>query len=206
MQTALAIIAAYLVGSIPFAMISSKIFGLADPRTYGSGNPGATNVLRSGNKKAALFTLIGDALKGTLAVVVAKQMGLDDTTIALVALAVFLGHLYPVFLGFKGGKGVATAAGVLFALDPLLGAAVAGTWLLVAYVSRYSSLAALVAAAAAPLFAALMHGATNQTIVVGILGMALIGKHWQNIQRLLAGQESKIGGKKRPEVGRRTPL
>ena len=197
MQTALAIIAAYIVGSIPFAMISSKIFGLADPRTYGSGNPGATNVLRSGNKKAALFTLIGDALKGTLAVVVAKQMGLDDTTIALVALAVFLGHLYPVFLGFKGGKGVATAAGVLFALDPLLGAAVAGTWLLVAYVSRYSSLAALVAAAAAPLFAALMHGATNQTIVVGILGMALIGKHWQNIQRLLAGQESKIGGKKK---------
>lgn len=197
MQTALAIIAAYLVGSIPFAMISSKIFGLADPRTYGSGNPGATNVLRSGNKKAALFTLIGDALKGTLAVVVAKQMGLDDTTIALVALAVFLGHLYPVFLGFKGGKGVATAAGVLFALDPILGAAVAGTWLLVAYVSRYSSLAALVAAAAAPLFAALMHGATNQTIVVGILGMALIGKHWQNIQRLLAGQESKIGGKKK---------
>ena len=197
MQTALAIIAAYLVGSIPFAMISSKIFGLADPRTYGSGNPGATNVLRSGNKKAALFTLIGDVLKGTLAVVVAKQMGLDDTTIALVALAVFLGHLYPVFLGFKGGKGVATAAGVLFALDPLLGAAVAGTWLLVAYVSRYSSLAALVAAAAAPLFAALMHGATNQTIVVGILGMALIGKHWQNIQRLLAGQESKIGGKKK---------
>ena len=197
MQTALAIIAAYLVGSIPFAMISSKIFGLADPRTYGSGNPGATNVLRSGNKKAALFTLIGDVLKGTLAVVVAKQMGLDDTTIALVALAVFLGHLYPVFLGFKGGKGVATAAGVLFALDPLLGAAVAGTWLLVAYISRYSSLAALVAAAAAPLFAALMHGATNQTIVVGILGMALIGKHWQNIQRLLAGQESKIGGKKK---------
>lgn len=197
MQTALAIIAAYLVGSIPFAMISSKIFGLADPRTYGSGNPGATNVLRSGNKKAALFTLIGDVLKGTLAVVVAKQMGLDDTTIALVALAVFLGHLYPVFLGFKGGKGVATAAGVLFALDPLLGAAVAGTWLLVAYISRYSSLAALVAAAAAPLIAALMHGATNQTIVVGILGMALIGKHWQNIQRLLAGQESKIGGKKK---------
>ncbi len=197
MQTALAIIAAYLVGSIPFAMISSRIFGLADPRTYGSGNPGATNVLRSGNRKAALFTLMGDALKGTLAVVVARQMGMDDTTIALVALAVFLGHLYPIFLGFKGGKGVATAAGVLFALDPILGAAVAGTWLLVAYVSRYSSLAALVAAAAAPLIAALMHGATHQTIVVGILGMALIGKHWQNIQRLLAGQESRIGGKKK---------
>ena len=198
MQTALAIIAAYLVGSVPFAMISSRIFGLADPRTYGSGNPGATNVLRSGNKKAALFTLLGDALKGTLAVLVAKQLGMDDTAVALVALAVFLGHLYPIFLGFKGGKGVATAAGVLFALDPLLGLAVAGTWLLVAYVSRYSSLAALVAAAAAPLFAALMHGATNQTLVVGLLGMALIGKHWQNIQRLLAGQESKIGGKKKP--------
>ena len=197
MQTALAIVAAYLLGSVPFAMISSKVFGLADPRTYGSGNPGATNVLRSGNKKAALMTLIGDALKGAVAVIVAQQMGLSDTLIALVALAVFLGHLYPIFLKFKGGKGVATAAGVLLALDPILGLAVAGTWLLVAYVSRYSSLAALIAAASAPVIAVLMHGATNQTIVVGILGMALIGKHWQNIQRLLAGQESKIGGKKK---------
>lgn len=197
MQNALALLAAYLLGSIPFAMISSKVFGLADPRSYGSGNPGATNVLRSGNKKAALMTLIGDALKGTLAVVVAQQMGFSDTMIALVALAVFIGHLYPVFLKFKGGKGVATAAGVLLALDPVLGLAVAGTWLLVAYVSRYSSLAALIAAAAAPVIAVLMHGATNQTIVVGILGMALIGKHWQNIQRLMAGQESKIGSKKK---------
>ncbi len=197
MQTALAILAAYLLGSVPFAMISSKVFGLADPRTYGSGNPGATNVLRSGNKKAALMTLIGDALKGAVAVIVAQQMGLSDTVIALVALAVFLGHLYPIFLNFKGGKGVATAAGVLLALDPVLGLAVAGTWLLVAYVSRYSSLAALIAAAAAPVIAVLMHGATNQTIVVGILGMALIGKHWQNIQRLMAGQESKIGSKKK---------
>ena len=197
MQTALAILAAYLLGSVPFAMISSKVFGLADPRTYGSGNPGATNVLRSGNKKAALMTLIGDALKGAVAVIVAQQMGLSDTVIALVALAVFLGHLYPIFLKFKGGKGVATAAGVLLALDPVLGLAVAGTWLLVAYVSRYSSLAALIAAAAAPVVSALMHGANNQTVVVGILGMALIGKHWQNIQRLMAGQESKIGSKKK---------
>ena len=197
MPTALALIAAYLLGSVPFAMISSKVFGLADPRTYGSGNPGATNVLRSGNKKAALMTLIGDALKGAVAVIVAQQMGLSDTLIALVALAVFLGHLYPIFLKFKGGKGVATAAGVLLALDPILGLAVAGTWLLVAYVSRYSSLAALIAAAAAPVISALMHGANNQTIVVGILGMALIGKHWQNIQRLMAGQESKIGSKKK---------
>lgn len=197
MQTALAILAAYLLGSVPFAMISSRIFGLADPRTYGSGNPGATNVLRSGNKKAALMTLIGDALKGAVAVIAAQQAGLSDTVIALVALAVFIGHLYPIFLKFKGGKGVATAAGVLLALDPILGLAVAGTWLFVAYVSRYSSLAALIAAAAAPVIAVLMHGATNQTLVVGVLGMALIGKHWQNIQRLMAGQESKIGSKKK---------
>ncbi|MCE1183300.1 MAG: glycerol-3-phosphate 1-O-acyltransferase PlsY [Rhodocyclales bacterium] len=197
MQTALALFAAYLLGSIPFAMISSKLFGLADPRTYGSGNPGATNVLRSGNKKAALFTLIGDALKGTLAVIVAQQVVLSDTVVALVALAVFLGHLYPVFLKFKGGKGVATAAGVLLALDPWLGLGVLGVWLLVAYVSRYSSLAAIIAAAAAPLIAALMHGSSHLTIIVGVLGMALIGKHWQNIQRLMAGQESKIGSKKK---------
>lgn len=197
MQTALAILAAYLLGSVPFAMISSKIFGLADPRSYGSGNPGATNVLRSGNKKAALLTLIGDALKGWAAVFVAQRMGLGDNVIGLVALAVFLGHLYPIFLKFKGGKGVATAAGVLLALDPWLGLAVLGTWLAVAYISRYSSLAAVLAAAVAPLFAALMHGANNLVIIVGIIGMALIGKHWQNIQRLLAGQESKIGGKKK---------
>ena len=197
MQTALAIIAAYLLGSVPFAMISSKLFGLADPRTYGSGNPGATNVLRSGNKKAALFTLIGDAAKGAVAVVIAQQMGLSVTQIGLVALAVFIGHLYPIFLKFKGGKGVATAAGVLLALDPILGLAVAGTWLFVAYVSRYSSLAAVLAAAAAPIYQILMHGGDGRTLVVGIIAMALIGKHWENIQRLLAGKESKIGGKKK---------
>ncbi len=197
MPTALALIAAYLLGSVPFAMISSRVFGLADPRTYGSGNPGATNVLRSGNKKAALMTLIGDALKGAVAVIVAQQMGLSDTLIALVALAVFLGHLYPIFLKFKGGKGVATAAGVLLALDPLLGLAVAGTWLLMAFAFRYSSLAAVTAAFMAPVISVLMHGGNGQTLVVGILGMALIGKHWPNIQRLLAGQESKIGSKKK---------
>lgn len=197
MQTALAILAAYLLGSVPFAMISSKIFGLADPRSYGSGNPGATNVLRSGNKKAALLTLIGDAMKGWLAVFAAQKMGFSDNIIGLVALAVFLGHLYPIFLKFKGGKGVATAAGVLLALDPILGLAVLGTWLAVAYISRYSSLAAVLAAALAPVYAVLMHGASNQIIIVGIIGMALIGKHWQNIQRLLAGQESRIGGKKK---------
>ena len=201
METALApffaILAAYLLGSVPFAMISSKLFGLADPRSYGSGNPGATNVLRSGNKKAALFTLIGDALKGWAAVFIAQKMGFSNTVIGLVALAVFLGHLYPVFLKFKGGKGVATAAGVLLALDPLLGLAVACTWLFIAYAFRYSSLAAVMAAALAPVYAVLMHGANNAAIVVGLIGMALIGKHWQNIQRLMAGQESKIGSKKK---------
>ena len=197
MQIALALVAAYLLGSVPFAMISSKLFGLADPRTYGSGNPGATNVLRSGNKKAALFTLFGDALKGWVAVFIAQQMGFSNSVIGLVALAVFLGHLYPIFLKFKGGKGVATAAGVLIALDPLLGLAVGCTWLLIAFAFRYSSLAAVVAAAMAPVISVLMHGGNSQTVVVGILGMALIGKHWQNIQRLMAGQDSKIGSKKK---------
>lgn len=193
----LAVVAAYLLGSVPFAMISSKLFGLADPRSYGSGNPGATNVLRSGNKKAALFTLVGDALKGWLAVFVAQQSDLSALAIGLVALAVFFGHLFPVFLGFKGGKGVATAAGVLLALDPLLGLGVLATWLLVAYVSRYSSLAAILAAGAAPLYSALMHGAEGQFAVVTVLALALIAKHWQNLQRLMAGQESKIGSKKK---------
>lgn len=197
MQNLLAILAAYLLGSVPFAMLSSKLFGLADPRTYGSGNPGATNVLRSGNKKAALFTLIGDALKGWLAVFLAQQAGLSGMTVGFVALAVFFGHLFPIFLRFKGGKGVATAAGALLALDPILGLMVLGTWLLVAYVSRYSSLAALIAAATAPLYSMLMHGANGQFAVVSIIAMALIIKHWQNLQRLMAGQEGKIGSKKK---------
>lgn len=193
----LAIVAAYLLGSVPFAMISSKVFGLADPRTYGSGNPGATNVLRSGNKKAALFTLIGDTAKGWLAVWLARHYGLSDNLTGLIALAVFAGHLFPVFLKFKGGKGVATAAGVLLALDPLLGLAVLGTWLFTAFAFRYSSLAAIVAAALAPVWQVLMQGGNGTTLVVGVLAMALVGKHWENIQRLLAGKESKIGSKKK---------
>lgn len=192
-----AIVAAYLLGSVPFAMIAAKLFGLADPRTFGSGNPGATNVLRTGNKKAALFTLIGDALKGWLAVFVAQQAGLSPLAIGLVALAVFFGHLFPVFLRFKGGKGVATAAGVLLALDPLLGLAVLATWLLVAYVSRYSSLAALIAAVSAPLYTVLLHGADGHFAVIMAIALALIAKHWPNLQRLMAGQESKIGSKKK---------
>lgn len=194
----LAVAAAYLLGSIPFAVLSSRLFGLADPRTYGSGNPGATNVLRSGNKKAALVTLLGDALKGWLAVFLAQHFGLSDATIALVALAVFLGHLFPLFLKFKGGKGVATAAGVLLALDPWLGLLTLATWLLVAYVSRYSSLAALLAALLAPLYAATLHGADSLFGVVVLIALALIAKHWGNLQRLMAGQEGRIGGSKAP--------
>jgi acyl phosphate:glycerol-3-phosphate acyltransferase len=197
METALAVVAAYLLGSVSFAMISSKLFGLADPRTYGSGNPGATNVLRSGNRKAAVFTLVGDALKGWIAVFAAQKLGFSDNAVGLVALAVFFGHLFPVFLRFRGGKGVATAAGVLLALDPLLGLATLATWIFVAFAFRYSSLAAVLAAALAPLFQIMIHGANGQTIVVGIIALALIGKHWQNIQRLLGGQEAKIGSKKK---------
>lgn len=201
----LAAIAAYLLGSIPFAILSSRLFGLADPRSYGSKNPGATNVLRSGNKAAAIVTLLGDASKGWLAVYLAKKYGaelgldysLSTTLIGFVALAVFFGHLYPVFLRFKGGKGVATAAGVLLALDPLLGLATAGTWLFIAFALRYSSLAALIAAVAAPMYAAMFWGTDALVLVVGIIAMALVGKHWANLQRLMAGSEPKIGGKKK---------
>ncbi|MBK7355006.1 glycerol-3-phosphate 1-O-acyltransferase PlsY [Propionivibrio sp.] len=195
-----AIVMAYLLGSIPFAVVSSHIFGLADPRSYGSKNPGATNVLRSGNKAAAAVTLIGDLAKGWLAVYLARAYGvghgLTEGIVGLVALAVFLGHLYPVFLKFKGGKGVATAAGVLLALDPRLGLATLATWLIIAYTLRYSSLAALVAAAAAPLFALFLWGSDVLLLAVGIIAMALIGKHWSNLQRLMAGTEPKIGAKK----------
>lgn len=197
----LALVGAYLLGSISFAVVTSRVFGLADPRSYGSKNPGATNVLRSGNKKAALLTLLGDGAKGWLAVFLVQQLGpdygLDAPAVAGTALAVFAGHLYPIFLKFKGGKGVATAAGILLALDPILGLATLGTWLLVALFSRYSSLAALMAAAAAPLIAGMLWGFNLQVAAVGIMSMALIGKHWGNMQRLLAGTEGKIGGTKK---------
>ena len=197
----LAVVLAYLLGSIPFAVVSSRIFGLADPRSYGSKNPGATNVLRSGNKVAAALTLLGDLAKGWLAVFAARAYGpaygFNPDFIGLVALAVFFGHLYPAFLNFKGGKGVATAAGVLLALDPRLGVVTLVVWLSVAFVLRYSSLAALVAATAAPLVAFLLWGDDALVVAVGVMSMALIGKHWLNLQRLMAGKETKIGvGKK----------
>ena len=197
----LAVLAAYLVGSVPFAVVCSKLFGLADPRSYGSKNPGATNVLRSGNKAAAAMTLLGDMAKGWLAVFLAQLLapkyGFADGLIGAVALAVFFGHLYPIFLGFKGGKGVATAAGVLLALDPALGLITLGVWLTIAFLLRYSSLAALVAAVSAPVTAFLFWGSGVLLLVVGIVAMVLIGKHWANLQRLMAGTEPRIGAKKK---------
>ena len=205
MHTALflvaAVVLAYLLGSVPFAMVSSRLFGLADPRSYGSKNPGATNVLRSGNKKAAIVTLLGDLAKGWLAVFLAQtygpRFGLGSGAVTLVALAVFFGHLYPIFLNFRGGKGVATAAGVLLALDPLLGLATLCVWLLIAYTLRYSSLSALVAAATAPLIAFFLWGRDPLLAAVAIIAMALVAKHWANLQRLMAGTEPKIGARKK---------
>ena len=197
----LAVLAAYLLGSVPFAVVCSRLFGLADPRSYGSKNPGATNVLRSGNKAAAACTLLGDMAKGWLAVFLAKTygplFGFGVGLVGIVALAVFFGHLYPIFLKFKGGKGVATAAGVLMALDPSLGLITLGIWLTIAFTLRYSSLAALVAAAAAPAIAFVFWGGGTLCLGVGIIAMALIIKHWANLQRLMAGTEPKIGGKKK---------
>ena len=199
MNTVILTIAAYLIGSISFAVVVSKFYGLADPRTYGSGNPGATNVLRSGNKGAAIWTLAGDAFKGWLAVWLVdhfqQQLGADDHTIALVAVAVFLGHLWPVFFKFKGGKGVATALGVLLALNVWLGVATLVTWLVVAYAFRYSSLAALVASLFAPFYYGLLFGAEPQLAAVLAMTGLLIWRHAKNIANLIAGKESRIGSK-----------
>ena len=196
---------AYLIGSLSFAVIVSRLMGLDDPRTYGSQNPGATNVLRSGNKQAAIATLLFDALKGYVPVLLVKlfgpQYGLDDRAVALVALSAFIGHLWPVFFGFKGGKGVATAAGVLFGVEPLLGAATVGTWLIVAFFFRYSSLAALSAAVFAPMYYWLgdrivWTASQAELLAVTLMCVVLIVRHADNIARLLRGEESKIGSKK----------
>jgi glycerol-3-phosphate acyltransferase PlsY len=186
-------LAAYLLGSISFAVLGAKIFRLADPRTYGSGNPGATNVLRSGNKKAALFTLAGDVLKGVFAVLVVRALGFPELVVGLVGLAAFIGHVYPVFLKFKGGKGVATAGGVLLALEPFVGLASLATWLLVVFVSRYSSLAAVLAGLCAPLWGLLFLGLHSGTAIALLLGATLIVRHRNNIRRLLAGTEDRVG-------------
>ncbi len=201
MYTALSIIAAYLLGSISFALVTSKLFGLDDPRTYGSGNPGATNVLRSGNKLAALLTLIGDAAKGWLAVFLAswlaEKVGIGIWGVAGVAIAAFIGHLFPVFSGFKGGKGVATGLGVLLGINPMLGGFVLLTWLLVAFLTRYSSLSALVSAALAPVYYGLMFRVDAFFYAICIISALLIFRHRQNIINLVSGTESKIGSKKK---------
>ena len=195
----LAVALSYLVGSLSFAVIISRLMGLADPRSYGSGNPGATNVLRSGNKAAALLTLAFDALKGYVPVMVAllwqERLGLGPFAIALVGLAAFLGHLWPVFFRFQGGKGVATAAGVLLALNPVLGAATLASWLLIAVFFRYSSLASLVAAAFAPFFQLLIWGVKPALLCLVPMSLLLVWRHGPNIRKLLAGTESKIGQK-----------
>ncbi|MQA39822.1 MULTISPECIES: glycerol-3-phosphate 1-O-acyltransferase PlsY [Telluria group] len=204
MNTVWMTVAAYLIGSISFAVVMSKLFGIADPRTYGSKNPGATNVLRSGNKGAAIMTLIGDGAKGWLAVWLAiryqDQLQIGDATIALVAIAVFLGHLWPVFFRFVGGKGVATALGVLLGLNPWLGLATLVTWLAVAYAFRYSSLAALVAALFAPFYYGLLFGVEPQLFAVFAMSALLAFRHSKNISNLLAGKESRIGSKSKEAV------
>ncbi|AZY49313.1 glycerol-3-phosphate 1-O-acyltransferase PlsY [Bordetella avium] len=200
---ALLIVLAYLIGCVPFAVVVSKLMGLKDPRSYGSKNPGATNVLRTGNKTAAALTLLGDAAKGWFALWLALKLapGLSSLGYGLVLIAVFLGHLYPVSLGFKGGKGVATALGVLFAVSPWLALATVATWLLVAVVTRYSSLAALVAAFLAPVYYFFGGGtiwplnAPTAAALVGVSAL-LFYRHSANIDRLIKGKESRIGSKK----------
>jgi len=200
MLTIIYIIAAYLLGSVSFAVIASKLFALPDPRTYGSGNPGATNVLRTGKKAAAAFTLFGDAAKGWLAVWLAIKFCPTDVMFTMlaasVALAVFLGHLFPIFLKFKGGKGVATALGVLLALNVWVGVGVLATWIFMVVIFRYSSLAALAASVCAPLYMYFLSAHQEWVLVSGVLSLLLIWRHKRNIQNLLAGTETKLGRKK----------
>ena len=199
MFNVLAIIAAYLIGSLSFAVIVSKYYGMDDPRTYGSGNPGATNVLRSGKKKAAALTLLGDAVKGLVAVILARclqdALNLSDATIALVAIAALVGHMWPIFFNFKGGKGVATALGVLLALSPATALLCTLVWLVMAFGFKVSSLAALVATVCAPIFAFFMMPHTSWAWATVFIAALVLCRHKSNIQNLIQGKESKIGDK-----------
>ncbi len=204
--TILALALGYLIGSVSFAVVVSRVMGLRDPRSFGSGNPGATNVLRGGNKLAALLTLLGDAAKGWLAVILAAWAAsrgwLPGAALALAGLGAFLGHLYPLFLHFRGGKGVATALVVLLALQPWLALATALTWVIVAAVTRYSSLAAIIAAVFAPFYYLLGDKVAWRidvltAMVIVAISVLLLSRHHENIARLLAGKESRIGGKKK---------
>ncbi|WP_018152295.1 glycerol-3-phosphate 1-O-acyltransferase PlsY [Leeia oryzae] len=190
------IVLSYLIGSISFAILTSKCFGLPDPRTFGSKNPGATNMLRTGNKKAAALTLLGDGAKGWLAVFIAQhwgsQYGLSHEAMAGVVLAVTLGHMWPVFFSFYGGKGVATALGILLGLNPLLGLSSLAAWVITLKLSKISSLSALVAALCTPIFALYFLGTQPETVALVIVSILLIYRHKRNIQDLLKGKESKV--------------
>ena len=191
------VVLGYFLGSLPFAVIVSKAFGLDDPRSHGSGNPGATNVLRTGNKLAALLTLLGDGLKGWLAIRLAGMLGADGLGMAVAGIAAFLGHVFPVFLKFRGGKGVATALGVLAGFSGNLALIAAAVWMLTAVLTRYSSLAALMAALAAPIATGFLIGRIETTTAVTLMSALLIWRHRGNIQRLFNGTESRIGGSKK---------
>jgi len=195
---------AYLIGSISFAVMVSKSMGLPDPYTYGSGNPGATNVLRTGNKKAAVLTLIGDGAKGFIAVLLARLLlgdasltqTLNSRVLCGVVLAVFLGHLFPIFHGFRGGKGVATACGILFGINWILGLATLSTWLIVAFFTRYSSLAAICAAIFGPVYCVFLFGVGPMGLTLTAVCVLLLWRHRNNIVKLLDGSETRIGSKK----------
>lgn len=195
-----AVVAAYLIGSLSFAVIVSKFYGLDDPRSYGSGNPGATNVLRSGRKKAAALTLLGDALKGLVAVLLARWLqshfGLADEVVAAVAIAVLAGHMWPLFFGFKGGKGVATALGVLLALSWPVALICAAVWLIMAFGLKISSLAALTATVISPLAAMFLVQQPSWQAAIAVIAALVLLRHRSNIQNLLSGKESKIGSGK----------
>jgi glycerol-3-phosphate acyltransferase PlsY len=199
LNSLVALAIAYLIGSLSFAVIVSRVMGLSDPRSYGSKNPGATNVLRSGNKTAAVLTLALDALKGFVPVLaaglLAPRLGLGEATVAWVGFAAFLGHLFPVFFRFQGGKGVATAAGVLLGLNPLLGLATLATWLIIAAFFRYSSLAAIVAAVFAPFYQMLIWGGGAALLPLIAMSLLLLWRHGGNMRKLIQGRESKIGQK-----------
>ena len=195
-----AVVAAYLIGSLSFAVIVSKFYGLDDPRSYGSGNPGATNVLRSGRKKAAALTLLGDALKGLVAVLLARWLqshfGLSDEVVAAVAVTVLVGHMWPLFFGFKGGKGVATALGVLLALSWPVALICAAVWLIMAFGLKISSLAALTATVISPLAAMFLVQQPSWQAAIAVIAALVLLRHRSNIQNLLSGKESKIGSGK----------
>ncbi len=200
LRIALIVLGSYGIGSVSFAVVMSRLFALPDPHSYGSGNPGATNVLRTGHRAAAAFTLLGDAGKGVVAVLLARWLWPDPEhtgwTVPMAALAAFIGHLYPIFHRFQGGKGVATAAGIYLALNPWLGAGVLSTWLIMAVFFRISSLAALVAATSAPLYAAMLFGGRPITLAIIPVTLFLLLRHRDNIRRLWAGTEPRIGQKK----------